>query len=335
YGTEDGKFKYMGGIRYTLKRKPFKAIGFQYKNDLVQPGLYEGYFKDEGWIVTLFKRNPSDKLCKVESQKYYYDAIYSFGLSFRLQYLKNHYSSVGNLNFEYYSNDTRTETNEDLNTSEIWLGARYSSGEKFIEKKYKRYSLGSDLPVFQLNLIKGLKNFWDGEFNYFKVALRLSDKLKLFPYGHMTYAIEAGNVFGTIPYPLLYVHRGNESYAFDYTAFNLMNHYEFISDRYASLCAEHHFDGFAFRKIPLIRKLDWREIVSIRILFGHLSQENKEILTDPSIVSNIRSTPYVETGVGLENILKLIRIDALWRLTYLDIPDASHLGIRVSMQLLF
>ena len=154
-----------------LKRKPFKAIGFQYKNDVVQPGLYEGYFKDEGWIVTLFKRNPSDKLCKVESQKYYYDAVYRFGLSFRLQYLKNHYSSVGNLNFAYYTNDSQTETKDDLNTSEIWLGARYSYGEKFLEKKYKRYSLGSDFPVYQLNLIKGLKNFWDGEFNYFKVTV--------------------------------------------------------------------------------------------------------------------------------------------------------------------
>jgi len=195
--------------------------------------------------------------------------------------------------------------------------------------------LGSDLPVFQLNLIKGLKNFWDGEFNYFKVAFRISDKLKLFPYGHMTYAVEAGNVFGTVPYPLLYVHRGNESSLFDYTAFNLMNHYEFISDRYASLCAEHHFDGYALRKIPLIRKLDWREILSARILFGHLSDENKEILVDDALVSNIRSTPYVEAGVGLENILKLIRIDALWRLTYLDLPNASNLGIRVSMQLLF
>jgi hypothetical protein len=335
YGTLDGTFKYMGGIRYTIKRKPFKAIGFQYKNDVVQPGLYEGYFKDEGWIVILFKRNPSDKMCKVESQKVYYDAAYRSGLSFRLQYLKNHYTTVGNINFDYYANDSRTVIKHDLHTSEFWISARYSYGEKFIEKKYKRYSLGSDNPVFQLNYIKGLRNFLEGEFSYSKIAARVTDKLNLFPYGHLNFSIEAGKVFGNVPYPLLYVHRGNESRLFDYTAFNLMNHYEFVSDRYAGASAEHHFDGFALRRIPLIRKLDWREIVSARILFGHLSQKNKEILFDPANVSNIRTTPYIEAGVGLENILKLIRIDALWRLTYPDNPEASNFGVRLSLQLLF
>jgi len=335
YGTSDGVFKYMGGIRYAIKRKPYKAIGFQYKNDVVQPGLYEGYFKDEGWIVILFKRNPSDKLCKVVSQKFYFDAAYRFGLSFRLQYLKNHYTPLGNIDFTYYANDSRTEIKNDLHVSEFWLSARYSYGEKFIEKKYKRYSLGSDNPVFQLSYIKGLKNFMDGEFNYTKIAARITDKLKVFPYGHLHYAIEAGKVFGNVPYPLLYVHRGNESGLFDYTAFNLMNHYEFVSDRYASAAVEHHFDGFALRRVPLIRKLDWREIVSARILFGHLSQVNKQILYDPAAVSNISTTPYVEAGVGLENILKLIRIDALWRLTYLDNYEASRFGVRLSLQLLF
>jgi uncharacterized protein DUF5686 len=335
YGTMDGTFKYMGGLRYTITRKPFKAIGFQYKNDVVQPGLYEGYFKDEGWIVILFKRNPSDKLCKVESQKVYYDAAYRSGLSFRIQYLKTHYTPLGNINFAYYANDSRTEIKNDLKVSEIWLNARYSYGEKFIEKKYKRYSLGSDNPVFQLSYIKGIKNFLDGEFSYEKMAARITHKLKVFPYGHLHYKIEAGKVFGHAPYPLLYIHRANESWLFDYTAFNVMNHYEFVSDRYASLSAEHHFDGFALRRIPLIRKLDWREIVSARILFGHLSQQNKQLLFDPAPVSNIRTMPYIEAGVGLENILKLIRIDALWRLTYLNNPDASNFGVRASLQLLF
>lgn len=335
YGTKDENFKYMGGIRYTLQRKPFKAIGFQYKNDFVQPGLHESHFKDEGWIVILFKRNPSDKLVKVIAHKAYFDAAFRSGLSFRVQYLKNHYTPLGNISFAYFPDDSSPEIKEDLNVSEFWLTFRYSLQEKFIEKKYKRVSLGSDHPVFQLNYIRGIKNFLDGEFNYFKLAARATQRVRLFPYGHLFYSVEGGKVFGTVPYPLLYVHRGNESRVFDYTAFNLMNHFEFVSDMYANVVSAYHLDGFVLRRIPLIRKLDWREIVSARILFGHLSTKNKQILLDPGAVSNIRTMPYIEAGIGLENILKLIRIDALWRLTYLDNPDASLFGVRASLQLLF
>jgi hypothetical protein len=114
-----------------------------------------------------------------------------------------------------------------------------------------------------------------------------------------------------------------------------MNNYEFVSDRYASARAEHHLDGFLWRHIPLIRKLDWREILSARILFGHLSQDNQQILIDPSQISKVHFLPYVEVGAGLENIFKLVRIDALWRLTYLDNPDVTRFGVRASFQLLF
>ncbi len=335
YGTRDEKFKYMGGIRYTLQRKPFKAIGFQYKNDYVQPGLHESYFKDEGWIVILFKRNPSDKLSKVISHKPYFDAAFRSGLSMRVQYLRNHYTPLGSIDFSYYPDVTKPEPKEDLIVSELWFNFRYSYREKFLEKKYKRVSLGSDNPVFQLNYIRGLPGFLDGEFNYTKIAIRATQKLKLFPYGYLNYSIEGGNVFGTVPYPLLYVHRGNESYIFDYTAFNLMNNYEFVSDRYASLIAVHHLDGFIMRRLPLIRKLNWREIFSARVVFGHLSDENKNILVDPTSVSGIGNTPYIEAGAGLENIFKLLRIDALWRITYRDNPDASDFGVRASLQLLF
>jgi hypothetical protein len=200
YGTKDGNFKYMGGIRYTITKKPFRAIGFQYRNDIVQPGLYESYFKDAGLIVTLFKHNPSDKLCRSVSNKIYFDAAIRAGLSMRLQYLKNHYSPIGNIMFSYFANDSHTLIKDDLNVSEVSLNLRFSSNERYIEKKYKRISLGSDQPVYQLNFTRGIKNFLDGDFNYTKIAGRIEDKLTLFPYGHLHYQFEAGNVFGKIPY---------------------------------------------------------------------------------------------------------------------------------------
>lgn len=335
YGTKDGKFKYMTGVRYTLQRKPFRAIGFQYKNDYVQPGLNEDYFKDEGWLVIFYKKNPSSKLCKMISRKLYFDAALSSGLSMRVQYLRNEFrQQPESIDFSYYANDAHNEIKNDLNVSELWFNFRYSYQEKFIEKKFKRVSIGSDYPLVQLHFIKGLKNFLGGRFNYAKTGLRVSHDVNFFPVGYMKYSVEAGKVFGTLPYPLLYVHSGNESVVFDYTGFNLMNDYEFVSDQYLSGAMEHHFDGYFFRKLPLIRKLNWREIVSARVLWGHFSKENRELLINAP-VSNIKTLPYMEAGVGLENILKLFRVDALWRFNYLSNPDAKHFGIRISAQLLF
>lgn len=334
YGTNDGRFKYMSGLRYTLTRKPFRAIGIQYKNDYVQPGLNEDYFKDEGWIVILFKKDPSDQLCKMISRKIYFEAALSSDLSVRIKYLRNEFKPQGSIDFSYYANEPRTVIKNDLNVSELWLNFRYSYKEKYIEKKFKRISLGPDNPVLQLNYIKGLRNFLGGQFSYTKLGMRVSHRVNFFPIGYFKYNLEAGKTFGILPYPLLYVHRGNESFVFDYTGFNLMNDYEFVSDQYASATFEHHFDGYLFRKIPLIRKLNWREIVSARVLWGHFSKDNRALQINAPI-SNIKTLPYMEAGVGLENIFKIFRVDALWRLTYLNNAEAKHFGVRVSAQLLF
>lgn len=334
YGTKDKTFKYMAGIRYTILKKPFHAIGYQFKDDVVQPGLHEPYFKDEGFITILFRRNPSNKLASVIANKFYYDASFKFGLSMRLQYLYNFYKPRS-ISFPYYTDDSFDNIKQSLRVSELWINFRYSYQEKFIEKKTRRVSMGSDYPVLHINAIKGLKNFMDGEFNYFKIAGRITHKLNVFPYGHINYGIEAGKVFGAAPYPLLYVQRGNESKVYDYTAFNLMNHYEFITDQYAGAAGVLHLNGYLWRHLPLLRKLDWRELVSARVLFGGLSNENKNFSAELPYPATMKTLPYVEVGTGLENIFKLFRVDALWRLTYRDNPGISTFGIRLSAQLLF
>ncbi len=334
YGFRDRRFKFMSGVRYTLRHKPFIAAGYQYKQDLVQPGLHESTFKDEGFIVVLFRRNPTDELAKVIGHKAYFDAAFRFGLAVRAQYLNNFYRPES-VHFDYFTDAAHALTNDHLHVSEIWLNLRYSYQEKFIEKKDKRVSLGTDYPVFHLNLIKGLPGFLDGEFNYLKLAGRITHRVNLFPAGHLNYLLEAGNVFGTVPYPLLYVQRGNESRIYDYTAFNLMFHYEFIADRYFIAAAEHHLDGYLWRRLPLLRRLDWRELVTARVLTGSVSHRNKDLLVDPTVLEKLDKTPYVEAGVGLENLLRFFRLDAIWRLTYRDDPSIPLFGVRLSAKLVF
>lgn len=334
YGFKDKELKYMGGVRYAIRRKPFVALGYQYRHDLVQPGLHEPLFRDEGFLVILFRRNPSDRLAMMDGHKLYFESSFRNGMTIRAQYLNNFYKPRS-IFFNTFSEASETLQQEYLRISEASLLFRYSYQEKFIEKKNKRTSLGSEFPVFQISLSKGLDGFLKGNYNYTRMGVRMSHRLNTFPYGFLDYALEGGWSHGTVPFPMLFVHRGNESWRYDYTAFNLMNHYEFYTDRYVSATAVHHLDGWLWRRIPLLRKLDWRELISAKILLGHLDKKNRNLMMPPSPVSVVRDVPYIEAGTGLENVLRFFRVDMLWRITYRDNPGVHPNGIRVSAQLIF
>jgi hypothetical protein len=117
-------------------------------------------------------------------------------------------------------------------------------------------------------------------------------------------------------------------------SFNLMNYFEFISDEYFSISLYHHFEGFFFNKIPLLRRLKWREVATGRMVKGNLSDRHQRIMDFP-VNSFTLEKPYIETTLGIENILKFIRVDAIWRLTHKNNPDISTFGIRLSAALNF
>jgi hypothetical protein len=221
-----------------------------------------------------------------------------------------------------------------LSSSEITLSTHFAYREKFLWGKFERKSLGSQYPALDLDMTYGPKGVFNSEYEYFKLRLKISDKLQTNPIGYLRYRITIGKIFGTLPYPLLKLHEGNETYAYDPLSFNMMNYYEFVSDKYASLFAEQHFQGFFLNRIPLLRRLHWREVVTCNILYGRLSDKNKSVMAFPEGLSGL-STPYYEAGAGIENIFKLFRVDAMWRFSYLNHPNVSPFSIRATMQLAF
>ena len=152
--------------------------------------------------------------------------------------------------------------------------------------------------------------------------------------GYFKYRFEGGKFFGLVPYPLLELHRGNNTYYFDESAFNMMNLYEFVSDQYVSAYATHHFQGFFFNHFPLLRRLKLREVASIKGVIGSISDKNRAELLFPDQLYTL-SKPYVEVSVGIENILKVLRIDYVQRLTYLDHPGIAKSGFRASFNFSF
>ena len=130
------------------------------------------------------------------------------------------------------------------------------------------------------------------------------------------------------------LHPGNETYSYDKYAFNMMNYFEFVSDQYLSLSLAQHFNGFFFDRIPLLRKLKWREVVLGKGVIGSLRDENRKEMYLPENMNSLNK-PYMEAGAGIENIFKILRVDALWRLSYLDNPNIQKWGVRATIQINF
>jgi hypothetical protein len=162
--------------------------------------------------------------------------------------------------------------------------------------------------------------------------------------GYLDVSLEGGHIFGQVPFPLLDIHRANQSYAYQLNAYNLMNFMEFVSDNYAAVNTDLYLNGFIFNKIPLLKKLKLREVGSFKILYGGIRDENNPAknqdvynfpkagpLSVPTTYSLSRA-PYMEASVGIANIFKFLRVDVIKRFAYLDHPDISTWGIRTRVK---
>jgi hypothetical protein len=116
-------------------------------------------------------------------------------------------------------------------------------------------------------------------------------------------------------------------------AYNMMNYYEFGSDQYVAAGIYHHFEGLLFNKVPLLKKLKWREVITAKAVWGSVNEKNRNTLIFPNTLKSLESGPYVEATAGIENIFKVFRIDALWRLTYPKPNPVDNFGVKFSFQL--
>jgi len=331
YGTKDEEFKYGLGALYMFKKNPRLALDLFYENDLYLLGQSVNAFSEDNILASVLSIRPNDNLLPLERYRITIEKEWFTGFSTDLRLFHAIVLPSEKIPFR---NESLNQSWERLKTSEISLNTRFAYNEKVVRGEFERVSLGSIYPIIDLELTAGLKDVLQSDFEYYRIRVNVSDRIDIKPFGYFRYKIGAGKIFGKIPFPLLVLHEGNETYAMDIHAYNLMNYYEFASDFYQSAYVEHHFQGLFFNKIPLFRKLKWREILYAKLLMGTITEENKAIWDFPETLGEL-TTPYVEAGVGIENIFKIIRIDAIWRLSNLNKPDIQTFGIRAKLQLIF
>ncbi|MCX6271373.1 MAG: DUF5686 family protein [Bacteroidetes bacterium] len=333
YGIQDVTFKYGLGALYMLKKNPRRALSLDFKYDIEQLGQSQFAFREDFLLAALFRRQPSDKLSMVEEYKGYYEHEWFNGLMNRITFAHRSILSVGNSKFLVENSATHQLVSQTtINTTEVGLVTRIAYKERFVMGEFERNSLGAKYPILQINYTYGIPHTLKSDYEFHKVQLTLEHWFNIGAFGFSKYIIEAGRIWGNVPFPLLKLHEGNETFSFDEYAFNSMNYYEFVSDRYVSAYYTHHFDGLFLNRVPLLRKLKWREVAWVKGLVGEMR--------DSTMVSSLAKfpdnlyllhKPYFEAGAGVENILKVLRIDAVWRLSYLDHPKISKFGIRFTL----
>ncbi|MFN8257675.1 MAG: DUF5686 family protein [Bacteroidales bacterium] len=331
YGTKDQKFKYGGGILYMFKKNPRHALELFYENDLYLLGQSVNAFSEDNILASILAVRPNDNLLPLERYRITYEKEWFTGL---LTTLRLFYGTILPSEKIPFHSSTLNQSYSELNTAEISLITRFAYNEKVLRGEFERVSLGSVYPILSLELTSGLKGVWGSNFNYFRARLNITDWINTEPFGYVKYALSVGKIWGKVPFPLLVLHEGNETYALDQEAYNLMNYYEFASDFYQSVYLEQHFQGFFLNRIPLLRKLKWREVLYGKMVNGSIRTSNENVWDFPQSLMEIK-TPYVEAGVGIENIFKIIRIDAIWRLSNLSNPDIQKFGIRAKLQFIF
>lgn len=340
YGTnpdQEQPFKYGGGFKYFLSKKPRLSVGASYKNDVEQLGQGQNAWRQDNILASVFRSNPAVKLNGFEEITANINREWFQGFSTALSLSNRRIWSLGeNLRFESPAPDGTLMPVSNIISSEVQAFARFAYKEKYVNGQFERVSLGTKYPVLQVKYTLGLKGVMNSGYEYHKLQVNVSDKIRINPIGFSDILFEAGKVYGELPFPLLELHNGNETFSYDVTAFNLMDFYEFVSDEYMSLSVVHHFNGLLLNKIPLMRRLKWREVATAKGVMGRLTGNSESIMAFPDKLGTL-GKPYYEAGVGVENIFQVFRFDYLWRLTHLrpDDPDFRGSNFRVTVQVVF
>ncbi|MDO9187839.1 MAG: DUF5686 family protein [Bacteroidia bacterium] len=335
FGTRDERLKYSLGMRCFLEKKPRTLVGMYYKNDNEILGQSQNGFTTDNILASLFRITPLRNLTSVKQVNAYIEREWFTGFSSKLSFFNRQMSPLADFHYEYQKTPTKTAFKESITTSEVRLLTRFAFDEKYLSGTFTRASLGTRYPVIQAQYTLGIKNLFFSDYDYQKLTVNLDDRIRINPIGYFDYVLEYGKTWGKLPYPLMTIHGGNETYIYDIYAYNSMNYYEFVSDEYASLTISHHFDGFFLNKIPLMRRLKWREVVGGKALIGRANQQSNDLLIFPAFLTTLNKGPYIETSAGIENIFKIFRLDAVWRMSYLDNPRAIPFSIKGTLQFSF
>lgn len=366
-GWKSKKNYYKADITYSFNKKeylprefPKRTLSFTSTYDVIAPSD-KFLHTDKDNVFTSFKWAKVDKMMFYNRQQLTFEREEDWGFKTTVSFKTESNEAAGRLFFQPLNSTTdRSEFfnslsdddagdylhNGKIRTTEASFEIEFAPGRTFINTKQRRIPINLDAPVFRLSHSIGLKGVLGGQYNYNFTELSIYKRFWLGSWGKIDTSLKGGAQWNKVPYPLLIMPAANLSYIVEDETFNLINNMEFLNDRYASLDVSWDMNGKIFNRIPLLKKLKWREYFGFKCLWGKLTDKNNPTLErnagDATLMMfpqgcNIMDPhkPYMELVVGIHNILKFIHVEYVRRLNYNDLPTAHKQGIRFMMRMTF
>lgn len=346
HGWKSHRNYYSGEVTYSLNEKQYMPLEYPQRT-ITASSSYDVcsasdkfLTTDKDNVFTSFKWTKVDKMMFYNRQKLEFEYEWYGGLKTALKLKTEENEATGNLHFTPLSSPQDNDgAGIRIRTTEASLQLRYAPGEKLINSKKKRISINKEAPIFGLTYTFGAKGVLGGDYNYHFTEATIYKRFYLKSWGDLNVDVRAGAQWSQVPYPLLIMPAANLSYIAHDATFNLVNNMEFLNDRYASLDVWWNMNGKILNRIPLIKKLKWREYIGVKCLWGSLTDKNNPYLEanrgngtlmyfpEGSNVMN-PDKPYVEIVAGVSNIFKFLSVQYVRRLTYNELPTAHKQGIR-------
>jgi hypothetical protein len=347
YGTLDRKFKGDAILEYSFNKKrtfrkeyPFHYLRAEYKYDINQIGQHYRYTNADN-VFMMLKRRENNLLTYVRKAElsYYRENYSGLGYSVSLRHLTE-WATPG-VPFGRIRADGAVAPEDRYTSAQLEFYLRWAPNEKFYQSRNYRYPITLDAPIITLSHVVASKGILGTGHNYSRTETGVRKRFWMSPFGYIDLYGQAGKVWSRVPYPLLHIPNANLSYVLEAETFPLMNPMEFINDRFVSWEMTYFMNGWLFNRLPLIKELQLREVLSFRGWYGDLSDKNNPEINGEGLYKFPEDTymmgdrPYMEVGAGVENIFKLIRLDYIWRLSYRDHEKAPDRGLRIKMKFSF
>ena len=344
YGTKDGKWKYSGQLEYSFNPKkeldqefPIHSIRLKHEYDVDKLGQHYLYTNADNMFLALKRQTDNKMIYRRQTLlEWKLETLSHFSVSLGFEHLVRERSRY--LSFMLPDSTSRRRYSE----AGFTVTLRYAPGEKFYQTRSYRIPINMDAPIITLTHTYMPKGFLGSLYEVNKTEIGLQKRFWFSAFGYTDIIVKGGKIWSKVPYPDLLLPNANLSYTIQSESYALMDVMEFANDQYLSWDVTYWANGALLNRIPLIKYLKLREVFTFRGLWGSLSDRNNpakssDVFLFPADVrcQKMGSKPYMEIGVGLDNILTFLRLDYVWRLTYRDTPGVDRGGLRLALHFTF
>ena len=350
YGVNDRKLKYNIKLTHSFNKKayhegesPVNNLSFIQEYDVYTPGQDFLFTSKDNMFVAWKVGEPVTKMQYIRKSMFQYEKEWLNGLTFKTWARNENNEAAGTLHYDLMNENGTLTRIKSITTSELGAQLRFAPGERAYNGRAGKgsvFNLSKDAPVFKLSHQLGIKGVLGSDYNYNHTEVSAEKRIWLSSFGHIDAQVKAGKVWDKVPFPLLIMPNTNQSITIQPESFNMMRALEFVTDQYVSFYFTYYLKGWILNRVPGVKWLRLREVVSFSGVYGGLTDKNNPEKTPglfvlPDGTSPLGHTPYLEASIGLENIFKILRIDYYRRLTYLDQPDIKKGGIRIALRFSF